>query len=261
MSALKHVLGLETVGTYRAPSDGNPKPAEIPPGCELIEFMVGGEATFEWEGKSTEVRPGHMLWHRAGDFTVYQNNVDSPYECVTIRFRVEVGAPRPAPHVSFWRDVREARAFADELLGIFHRGNFDKESFCSYTYSRFLWQARLSEMRQPDESWPSALRTCLELVEEAWSDTLKLSRLEEVTGLSASHIHLLFRRHLETSPHRHILKKRMAEACRLLVTTDLPAKQIAGKCGFSNAASFGRSFRSSMHVTPDAYRRRYAVPL
>ncbi len=51
-------------------------------------------------------------------------------------------------------------------------------------------------------------------------------------------------------------KMRMAQACQLLSTTDLPVTGIAHRVGYRNLSNFNRQFQRSYQQTPTAYRRQ-----
>jgi two-component system response regulator YesN len=49
--------------------------------------------------------------------------------------------------------------------------------------------------------------------------------------------------------------ERMKEACRLLLETDEPLKNIAGMVGYKNTTSLINAFKDVYGVTPDEYRK------
>jgi LacI family transcriptional regulator len=56
-----------------------------------------------------------------------------------------------------------------------------------------------------------------------------------------------------------ILRRRLQIAAHLLRGSDLPIKQVAGRCGFANASHFTQVFLRRHGATPNAWRR--SVPL
>lgn len=50
---------------------------------------------------------------------------------------------------------------------------------------------------------------------------------------------------------------RVSAAKRYLTTTDLPIKEIVGRCGFSDESNFSRMFREKTGGTPSQFRQRY----
>jgi AraC-like DNA-binding protein len=49
---------------------------------------------------------------------------------------------------------------------------------------------------------------------------------------------------------------RIAQACRLLVSTDLKVPRICDEVGYTNLSNFNRQFLTETGVTPREYRRR-----
>jgi transcriptional regulator GlxA family with amidase domain len=63
-----------------------------------------------------------------------------------------------------------------------------------------------------------------------------------------------FRSETGTSPLRWLHAQRIAEARRLLETTDLPVETIASRCGFGTATALRTQFRRNVKTTPTGYR-------
>jgi transcriptional regulator GlxA family with amidase domain len=60
-----------------------------------------------------------------------------------------------------------------------------------------------------------------------------------------------------TTPLRWLTSQRIAEACRLLETTDLTVESIAYRCGLGTPANFRLHFMRELDTTPSSYRRLY----
>jgi AraC-like DNA-binding protein len=58
--------------------------------------------------------------------------------------------------------------------------------------------------------------------------------------------------------HGYVVALRVERACRELLGTDLPIKQIALESGFRDAAGLSRTFRRQVGVSPSEYRRIFA---
>ena len=54
-----------------------------------------------------------------------------------------------------------------------------------------------------------------------------------------------------------IRRRKMEEAAKLLGTENLTILEVAGIYGYDNGSKFARAFKSSMKLTPSAYRRAY----
>ena len=60
-----------------------------------------------------------------------------------------------------------------------------------------------------------------------------------------------------TTPLRWLTGQRIAEACRLLETTDLTVEAIAARSGLGTTANFRLHFMRELNTTPSSYRRLY----
>lgn len=74
-------------------------------------------------------------------------------------------------------------------------------------------------------------------------------------GLSRFHFTRVFTKAAGLAPGAWLIDLRIREAARLLRTTTLPIKQIALKCGSTDASHFGKQFRQTMGMSPGVYRR------
>lgn len=88
--------------------------------------------------------------------------------------------------------------------------------------------------------------------------------LEEVaahTYVSPHTLSVAFGQMLGLSFKNYLILLRIAESKRLLLSTDLPIADIAGRVGYSNVNNFIKMFRSRVGTTPLQYRRRVAATL
>ncbi|MCF7849150.1 MAG: helix-turn-helix domain-containing protein, partial [Kiritimatiellales bacterium] len=58
-------------------------------------------------------------------------------------------------------------------------------------------------------------------------------------------------------PMEYLKQLRLAEACRLLVGTDLSLKEVAADTGFCNQFHFSRDFCKAFGKPPGRWRREY----
>ncbi|MDP5292252.1 AraC family transcriptional regulator [Oceanimonas sp. CHS3-5] len=76
--------------------------------------------------------------------------------------------------------------------------------------------------------------------------------------LGESQFHLLFKEQTGLSPYQYVLKKRLAEASRLLSNSQLSLSDIAQHCGFSSQSLFTQVFSRHQGVSPARYRKMHA---
>jgi AraC-like DNA-binding protein len=78
--------------------------------------------------------------------------------------------------------------------------------------------------------------------------------------LSPFHFHRMFKAAFGTSPMQFLQERRLAVACRLLSTTDLPVTAICLWVGFTSLGTFSWLFRKRFGLSPRQFRRRLGGP-
>jgi len=61
------------------------------------------------------------------------------------------------------------------------------------------------------------------------------------------------------TPGEFVMSARLEAARRLLAESRMAPKAVAERCGFSSAATLGRTFRSRFGVSPAQYRDKFQV--
>ena len=75
--------------------------------------------------------------------------------------------------------------------------------------------------------------------------------------LSEGHFCRGFKVSTGETPHGFIVRRRLARAQHLMLTTDEPLSQVAMLCGMSDQAHLTRLFRRHLGTTPLTWRRTY----
>jgi AraC-like DNA-binding protein len=119
--------------------------------------------------------------------------------------------------------------------------------------------AHLNHLEQRDEAhraMPPGVVAALRLMEEDLTAALTVDDLARASGLSASHLAALFRRHLGCAPMAWLQQQRLELACRLLRNAYLSVAEVAAACGYQDANYFARLFRQAHGCSPRAWRQR-----
>ncbi|HEY0587320.1 MAG TPA: AraC family transcriptional regulator [Pseudoduganella sp.] len=83
-----------------------------------------------------------------------------------------------------------------------------------------------------------------------------VSRLAEVSCVSATHFARSFKKAFGLPPHRYLLTRRIERAVTLLRETDLPITDIAYSTGWNSIGTFGRTFRDITGKNPGDIREQ-----
>jgi AraC-like DNA-binding protein len=113
----------------------------------------------------------------------------------------------------------------------------------------------------------AAQRRNLTLVESAVSHlhrhyqapALSLPAVAEALGCNPRYLTTRFTLIVGERMHAHLIRLRVAHACRLLMDTNVPIKETAYALGFRGNGGLARAFRRHVGVSPGEYRRIFAA--
>jgi AraC family transcriptional activator of pobA len=92
-------------------------------------------------------------------------------------------------------------------------------------------------------------------IEERYQDHISLKDVARAMGLTPGHLTTLVRRKTGRTVLEWIVERRMVEARRLLVETDLSVEEVGREVGYGDAGYFARAFRCAQGATPLSWRR------
>lgn len=88
---------------------------------------------------------------------------------------------------------------------------------------------------------------------------LSLPAVAEALGCNPRYLTACFTLTVGERMHGYLVRLRVAQACRLLMETNVPIKEAAYASGFRGNAGLARAFRRHVGVSPGEYRRIFAV--
>jgi len=124
--------------------------------------------------------------------------------------------------------------------------------------SLFTWAAATL----PDHAWPTPpadarIARAQQRLSEDLARPIAIADLAAELGLHPNGFTRLFRRHCGCPPLAWGLRRRLDEACQLLVHGDVPVADIARRCGFADHRHLGAAFRRRFGEAPSAFRRSH----
>ncbi|MEJ3652513.1 helix-turn-helix domain-containing protein [Actinomycetes bacterium KLBMP 9759] len=94
-------------------------------------------------------------------------------------------------------------------------------------------------------------------IAEGFREPLTVADVARAARLHPNYAMTQFRKVTGMTLGDHLLRCRLAEARRLLVTTGLPVSRVAADSGFGSVSRFYSAFTSECGVPPAAFRREY----
>jgi AraC family transcriptional regulator, transcriptional activator of the genes for pyochelin and ferripyochelin receptors len=98
------------------------------------------------------------------------------------------------------------------------------------------------------------LGTARAIIDEQWSEKLTIGVIARRAGLNRTKLSRGFRELYRCSVGEALADRRLAEARRQLLATDLPVSVIGYRTGYSNNASFSRAFGRRFGLSPSELR-------
>ena len=108
----------------------------------------------------------------------------------------------------------------------------------------------------PDPRLLRRLLRAKDRMDGASQEDWPVSRLAQLSDVSAAHFSRCFRQAFGVPPHRYLLTRRIERAAALLRDTELPITEIAFQTGWLSLGTFGRIFRDITGESPSAIRAR-----
>ena len=97
-------------------------------------------------------------------------------------------------------------------------------------------------------------------IEKNLQSNIDAGDLSAVAERSRAHFSRAFKQAFGEPPHAYVIKRRLARACHLMVTSSEPLTRIALSVGFSDQAHLCRHFRRAFAQSPSSWRREHEAP-
>lgn len=98
---------------------------------------------------------------------------------------------------------------------------------------------------------------CLQYIHENTDKDISISRLADIACITEDHLIRIFKKETNVTPLKYIHTKKIEKAQLLLLTTEMPIRDIAMELSMDNTSYFNRIFKSYMGKTPTEYRESY----
>lgn len=230
-------------------------PNIVPEDVFYIELILDGEVySGEWSEQRICKR-GDILWHQSGEETIWRRtSPDKEFSSFALRFRKLTDWKRPA-RFGQWYNMDNLNEFVIDAMRRTFDPEIDKKILASYLINRLLWEFYVSTV-SPKNELPLPFAKVIALMQNEDMASMQISQLAKTVELSEAHLHNMFRKYLNTTPHKYLLRQRLKRARVLLSGTTHSIKEICSMCGFKSMESFYRVFRNESGITPANFRRR-----
>jgi AraC family transcriptional regulator len=172
----------------------------------------------------------------------------------------ELGLPERRGDLELRHQVRDkqleliALALEVESAAGYPSGPLYAESLGLALSARLLGAATSHPPRRPHGLSRAQRARLIDYVDAHLEGPLSLLDLARVSGCSASHLKVLFKRTMGVTVHGYVVQRRVERARQLLQSGDLPSAQVAMECGFAHQSHMARCIRQLLGVSPTELR-------
>lgn len=93
-------------------------------------------------------------------------------------------------------------------------------------------------------------------IEKELSNKLDIDEISKHFGYSKYHFHKMFSFIVEKSPYQYIKQRRLSEAAKMLLSTDMPIIDIAFSYGYESQQAFTDAFKRYFKMSPGRLRKK-----
>lgn len=220
----------------------------------VLQYVVDGYARYIVEGTPYETRRGDLLFHRPYERHSILTSDNEPYVCISLVFHFGEDS---FPYEDLFRHQHLLGNYAQHavenmlslLVEHYRQPGLVHQMHCQSLLLQIMAEASSQVQGASGSHNQTGAGTVPKLVliknymHEHYGRTLQINELEEVAGISKSHILALFRKHVGMSPMQYLTWVRINKARELAIRTNLSASQIAEHVGYADVHTFGRMFK------------------
>lgn len=218
-------------------------------------FVLSGRGTLEIGDRRYHLAEGDMFFIPPDARMRYYPADEEPWEYVWFTLRGEAVA-RYGALLGFSLQSAVVRCCAFPSVKRILRELFEalQREECGYFGVLSVFY-RMLELCGTDRS-AGEIRGIKQMIDGSFTlSSFSIEQLCHDAGISHAQLLRRFKAAYGMTVIAYVLRKRIALACELLETTDLPVRSIALSCGFADEIHFMKCFKREIGLTATAYRK------
>ena len=237
--------------------------------CHVVEFVAEGAGTLVLAGRRHRLQPGHLFSYGPDIPHRIETDPRRPLVKYFVDFfgREATTACREAsitpPAILRLAETEPVRQLFEELLREAQKPHELRHALAA-AYLRLLFL----KAREPSGPFAPAsgralatLQRAVRLVETRHASLNSLADLAAAARVDAAHLCRLYARFRHDTPGRHLLRRKLDTAARLLSTGPLLVKEAAAAAGFADPLHFSRVFHRAVGCSPSDFQSRHRASI
>ena len=226
--------------------------------CELL-LLKSGKASYTVEGRNYPLKKNSLVITRPSCIHTIRIESDEPYDRYNLLFDPQRLLPDLYNAIPQNLDVLHLDS-NHAIVGLFQKMDLYFKQFQGKEQERLLtllaeeifFNIRLEASHAPEQNAVSSNPLIQQAIAYIEAHITTLTDIEEICSalfITKSHLHHLFVRHMQITPKKYIISKRLALAQRALRSGAKPT-EIYLKFGFNNYATFYRDYKRYYGCSP-----------
>lgn len=226
--------------------------------CELL-FLRKGDLTYNVEGRSYRITKNTLILTRPLERHTLIFNSPDDYERYVFLFDEKKLAtdiysklPRNLDIIHFDGNALVCGLFKKLEYYLNHLDPPELETVLAHTLQEILYNVRLTAMAlTPVDMYTvnPSLNDAIKYIDANILNPITIDKICEATHITKSYLHQLFIKHLQITPGKYILSKKLSIAQREL-RAGVKATEVCLTCGFTDYSTFYRDYKKHFGHSP-----------
>ena len=249
-----------------------------------IYYVKSGEAKTKIDGNTYTLKPNHL--YLTPPFTLHDDVSYGPFSLYYVHFYEKTINKESIFDKYIFPIGIEALSLdlllIERLLEINpdrHLRNLDPQLYDNFpTFSRYVAESnkmaihssietqgilyqflsRFAEhMETKSSNKDDRINKCLEHIHVNPDKEISVKELADLACISENHLIRLFKKEVKSTPLKYINSKKIEKAQLLLLTTNMPIREVALELSLDNVSYFNRIFKEYTGKTPSDYKKQF----
>ena len=228
----------------------------------LILYTVSGKGIMKYRGREYTIQSGNCIYISCNEYHTYHTVSEEPWVITWMHFNgtsakmyfdkiYSISGP-----VINLEDRKKVPKTIGKIIQCIKNKNNKAEIQSSLFITEVLTELLIvSNFGISEEETPEEIIHAIAFIENNYTNNLSLDTISSKVGVSKFYLSHKFKQHTGYSIHEYIIRCRIEESKKMLITSNDSIALIADKLGFDTPSNFSRLFKQKVGYLPLKYRK------
>jgi len=217
----------------------------------LVLYVLDGKGMLYYNNILTEIKQGDLVILNLSFDHYYHSD-----EMEIINFKLGGKIPNGIEYKDYKFSIQGQYKYQEIIENLTDVSNDDLITLIR-KFLDFMEEAIKEENEFKHSSYVDVIEDSIRYIKENFDRRINVDDIINVMGISKFHFIRKFKDHYDITPYQYITSLRIEHSKFLLTHTDRQIKEISYDSGFKNEASYIKTFKSKVGITPFVYREDY----